>query len=57
MMMMNTNSRQEKRLEVRRNFISNKHFDFEESTMARARYKISEITIDFSHSFAKMFAL
>ena len=45
MMMMNTNSKQEKRLEVRRNFISNKYFDFEESTMARARYKVSKITI------------
>ena len=47
MMMMNTNSKQEKRFEGRRNFISNKHFDFEESTMARARYKISKITIEF----------
>ena len=43
--MMNTKSKQGKRLEVRRNFITNKHFDFEESTMAHARYKVSKITM------------
>ena len=44
--MMNTKSKQGKRLEVRRNFITNKRFDFEESTMAHARYKVSKITMD-----------
>ena len=44
--MMNTKSKQGKRLEVRRNFITNKRFDFEESTMAHARYKVSKITME-----------